>query len=71
MVQIKTFTDSSLHIENKINLWIEKQATAGYAYTIKEIKIYPTEHNCFAYIIYDDNTIPATFVDNSTAEIWF
>ena len=67
MVQIKTFTSySPLHFENEINLWIEK-----HAYTIKEIKIYPSERHYFAYIIYDDNTIPTTFVDNSTAEIWF
>ena len=64
MVQIKTFTSySSLSFENEINLWIEKHA---YAYAIKEIKIYPSEHHYFAYIIYDDKT----FVDNSTAEMW-
>ena len=61
MVQIKTFVNSSLQtIENEINLWIEK----SYSYTIKEIKIDQTEHNYFAYIIYDVNAIP-------TDNLWF
>lgn len=67
MVQIKTFINSSLQtIENEINLWLDK-----HSYIIKEIKIDQTEHNYFAYIVYDNNTIPATFVDESKAEMWF
>ena len=72
MVQIKTFMSySPLPFENEINLWIKKQTTAGHSYTIKEIKIYPSEHHYFAYILYDDNAIPATSTGNSTAEMWF
>lgn len=68
MVQIKTFVKPSLRtIENEINLWIETQITMGCSYIIKEIKIDQTEHNYFAYIIYDNTT----FTENSKAEMWF
>lgn len=66
MVQIKTFTNLSPQtIEDEINLWLDK-----HSYIIKEIRIDQTEHNYFAYIVYDNNTFPATSIEELIAERW-